>query len=355
MDALEGDLKTDAKRKHDASFRSFLRRGLVPGRIDKGINDEERSILRDFRDMGTANSGAGIATVGGGVFVPVGFINEVDENMKYATPMMDADVVTLVDTENANILPFPTDDDTSVNAELQPEGMQGTYADIAAISSANLKAYKFGSKMIRASYELVQDENVDFPGYLAKRFASRFGRGIGPYLTTGTGGGTQPTGFVTTAQSGGTAVGNGTDDGTSGANTIGADDLATLESSVDYGWRSRARWMFHSSTLAWFRKAKDKQGRRLYPELNHGLLAGYPYSVNNAMDQLQTQVGSPPVTKTPIAFGAFDQYVTRRRAMTVARLPERFADFFEVGFLAWWRVDGALLQPSAIKTMNTIY
>jgi HK97 family phage major capsid protein len=73
------------------------------------------------------------------------------------------------------------------------------------------------------------------------------------------------------------------------------------------------------------------------------------------MDQLQTQAGSPPVTKTPIAFGDFSQYVTRRRAMTIVRLPERFADAFQIGLLGWWRVDGALLQPSAIKTMNTVY
>jgi HK97 family phage major capsid protein len=357
---LERDVKSAETRKLERAFRSWLRHGMSPTSRQRGVGVEDRAILesfqRDFqkRDIGTGGGGAAISVSGGGIFVPIGFVREVDANLKYSTPMMDADVVNLVDTQAGNILPFPTDDDTTQAAELVAENAQVTQGDVAAIGSANLKSYRFSSKVIRVSRELIEDENVDFSSYLARRFASRFGRGIGPFLTTGTGS-AQPTGFVTTALSAGVAVGAHDDDGLSGANTIGVSDLAALESSVDYAWRPRARWMFHASTLQWFRRAKDKQGRRMYPELNDGMLGGYPYSINNAMDQLQAGVGSPPVTRTVIAYGDFSQFVTRRAAMTVNRLVERFSDFGELGFLAHWRVDGALLQPSAVKSMQTVY
>jgi len=357
MDRLEEAIAQDTQEKRELAFRAFLRHGLTPTAHQKGITSEERGLIRETRDLGTAGGGAGLSTSGGGVFAPIGFVHEVDANMKYATPMMDADVVNLVDTETGAILPFPTDDDTSVNAELLAESTQGDLGDIGAISQAKLGTYKFGSKIIRASFELVQDESVDFPAYLAARFGARFGRGIGPYLTTGTGSG-QPTGFLQTAQSGGTAVGASANDGTSGANSLGTSDLATLESSLDYGWRPKARWMMHASTLQALRGQRDKQGRRLFGELNRPgplTLAGYPVSINNSMDQLQTQAGSPPVTKTPLAFGDFSQYTVRRAAVWVQRLQQRFADFGQFGFQSFMRVDGALMQASAIKTLQTVY
>jgi len=357
MDRLEESIAQDSQEKRELAFGSFLRHGLSPTTHQNGITSEERSLIRETRDLGTAGGGAGLSTSGGGVFAPIGFVSLVDANLKYSTPMMDSSIVNLVETETGAILPFPTDDDTSVNAELLAESIQGDLGDIGAISQAKLGAYKFNSKIIRASFELVQDESVDFPAYLAARFGARFGRGIGPYLTTGTGSG-QPTGFLQTAQSGGTAVGAGTNDGTSGANTIGSDDLATLESSLDYGWRPKARWMMHANTLKTLRAQKDKQGRRLFGELNRPgplMLAGYPVSINNSMDQLQTQVGSPPVTKTPICFGDFSQYTVRRAAVWVQRLQHRFADYGQFGFLSFMRVDGALMQASAIKTMQTTY
>lgn len=60
-----------------------------------------------------------------------------------------------------------------------------------------------------------------------------------------------------------------------------------------------------------------------------------------------------PVATKPILFGNFRAgYVTRDAGdMTVLRLAERYADFLQVGFLAFLRSDGAVQDAAAYKAL----
>src|ERR1700682_2720640 len=58
IDLAENDVRTDAERKYDAAFRSYLRNGLEAGPWGPGVTPEHRRILEaESRDMGVGLSG----------------------------------------------------------------------------------------------------------------------------------------------------------------------------------------------------------------------------------------------------------------------------------------------------------
>jgi HK97 family phage major capsid protein len=143
-------------------------------------------------------------------------------------------------------------------------------------------------------------------------------------------------------------VGAGSNDGASLANTIGSDDLTSLEHAVDPLYRPGASYMCHDSTWKAIRKVKDKFGNPIWQRSlvagQPDTLGGYPVYVNNYMSTLQVGTSSPPVTVNSMLFGSLRRYIVRRvRQMSILRLEERFADYGQVGFLAFARYDG---QPA---------
>ncbi len=360
----------DAK-EYDKAFRSFLRSGLGrDNRLGTGvISEEHRNLIMarrvppvgEQRDM----VGGGQAAYPGataGFFIPVGYRRQIEEALKYYGPMLGGGMgyPEIFSTDSGAPLPFPTDDDTSQTGEMVGEGQQVTTQDVS-LGQLNFGAYKFSSKLIKVSVELLQDSAFDLDPYLTKKFATRLGRILNTKFTTGTGT-NEPKGIVTAATSAGTAAGANSNDGSSAANTIGSDDLTTLEHSVDPLYRNGAKYMFHDSVLAALKKVKDKYGRPLWMvsvrESEPDSINGYGYLINNDMDQLQTASASPQVTKKPILFGAIDKYLIRRvREMSVLRLEERFADYGQVAFIAFARYDGNLLDAGThpVKYLQTTY
>jgi HK97 family phage major capsid protein len=143
---------------------------------------ESRMILnggrKEFRDMGITPGSAG------GFFVPQGFVYEVEEALKYYGPMLQSSEI--MDTATGNPLPYPTDNDTTVAGELVGEGVQVTTADIT-LGQVVFGAYKFSTKMVKVSIELLQDSAFDMEAFCKKKFAVRLGRILNTYFTTGTG------------------------------------------------------------------------------------------------------------------------------------------------------------------------
>ena len=120
-------------------------------------------------------------------------------------------------------------------------------------------------------------------------------------------------------------------------------ELVDLQHSVDPIYRQAgAEWMFHDSTLAAIKKLEDSQGRPLWnvniagPEPD--LILGSPYRINNHMAVMAASAKS-------ILYGLMGKYVVRRvRDMVLLRLVERYADLLQVGFLAFVRSDGNLVD-----------
>jgi HK97 family phage major capsid protein len=315
-------------RKHRTAFRDYLRNGL------NDMKPENRAILQEFRDMGVGTGNLG------GFFVPQGFVYDIEQALKYYGNMLG--VATILDTATGQPLPYPTDNDTTNTGELVGEGIQVTNADVS-IGHVVFGAFKFSTKMVKVSLELLQDSAFDMESYLKQKFAVRLGRILNTKFTVGVGT-TEPTGIMTAAAAGPTAVGSsGNTGGTeTGGTSIGYIDLVELEHSIDPLYRRGAKYMCHDSTLRKIKELLDKYGRPLWvPGVSSNApdtILGYEYSINNDMAAIALNAHS-------VAFGPLDKYLIRRvKELAVLRLVERFADFGQVAFIGFARYDGNLLD-----------
>jgi HK97 family phage major capsid protein len=190
------------------------------------------------------------------------------------------------------------------------------------------------------SAELLQDSALNVEQIIRDAMAVRFGRKVNSDLTIGDGVG-DPNGIVTAAPLG-VAAG--------AAAAITFDDLIELQHSIDPAYRSdpSCRWMFHDATLKRLRKLKDVEGNYIWQpaDVRSGapaVILDHPYTINQAMAQVAA-------TAKSVLFGAFNRYVVRRvREMSIRRLVERYAEFDQVGFLAFARFDGELMDGNAVK------
>jgi HK97 family phage major capsid protein len=321
---IQQPAETRQQREYRSAFQAFLRFGV------NGLEERQRNILK--RDMGTGGGGAYPGSTVG-FFVPVGFVYSVETALKYYGPMLD--ISTILRTDTGQPLPYPVNNDTTVFGELVGENQPVSSQDVS-IGQIMFGAYKYSTKLVKVSMELLQDSAFDLEAFLIATFATRLGRILNNHLTVGTGTG-QPTGILTAALAGGrsvVAVGSLTNDGTGGANTIGSDDLVSLEHSVDPWYRAGARWLMHDSTLRQLKVLKDKYGRPLWLDSTRdgqpATILGYPYSINNDMDQLAATPSSPALTRNVMLFGQAAKYNLRMvREMSVLRLTERFAEYGE--------------------------
>jgi HK97 family phage major capsid protein len=319
----------------------------------RGISTEDRSFLREFRDMGTGGGNA-LQGTGGGYFVPVGFVDDVEIALKYYGDMLN--VATIMNTATGQPLPYPTANDTTTVGALVGESQQVSEADVS-LGNVTFGAYKYSSNMVKVSIELLQDSAFDLDSFLKEMFATRIGRILNTHFTSGTGS-NQPTGILTAAVTSAaaaasasltyglavTATGAATNDGgaETGGATIGSDDLTNLEHAIDPLYRRGAIYVMHDMTLKTIKKVKDKYGRPLWlPGLSvkaPDTILDYEYSVNNDMPTIA-------VNAKTVIFGQVKKYMVRRvKEISVLRLVERYADYGQVGFVAFARYDGQLLD-----------
>lgn len=325
-------------------FNAWARRGV------EGMTAEQ---VMQFRNVMSTTTGSE-----GGHTVPTEISTQLIQSLKAYGAMRR--VATVIQTSDGKPLSFPTTDGTSETGEWIAQNITATAAD-PTFGTVSLNVFKASSKIVAAPIELLQDSAIDIEAFIISRLAERLGRVTNTGFTTG-GGTTVPDGIVPRASSGKV--------GTTGQTlTIGYDDLVDLVHSVDPAYRtSRCAFMCGDAMLRVIRKLKDQQQRPLWtpndmggirtavnPD-NHGgyndagdatpfdLLMGYPVWVNNDM-------ASPAANAKSLIFGDFSKYYIRD-AMDVAMF--RFTDsnytrLGQVGFLAWMRTGGNLIDTAAVK------
>ena len=271
----------------------------------------------------------------------------------------------IMDTATGQPLPYPTDNDTTIMGELVGEGQQVSDKDVT-ISQVLFGAWKFSSKMVKISLELMQDSAFDMESYLKKKLAIRIGRIYNNQFTVGTGT-NAPNGIVTavvaacgtpsttpwTGANNGYGIpliaagASGNDGGAeTGGTSIGSADLDNLEHTVDPLYRRGAAYMFHDQTLRRIKILIDKYGRPLWkPSVASSepdQINGYSYYINNDM----TPVPATATTnQNTVLFGQLDKYVIRRvKELGIITLRERFADYGQLALIGFSRADGQLLD-----------
>lgn len=332
--ASEGDDETE----YTEAFADFLRHGMAD------VSAEHRALLQarfQTAPQNAAGVGSGSA---GGYTVPEGFRQVMIETMKAFGPMLtEAEVIY---TETGNPMPWPTNDDTANVGAILAENTQVTEQDVT-FGTGLIEAYMYTSKLVRVSLQFLQDSTAS-EQWLARKLGERIGRILNQHLTTG-GGTTLPDGIVTSATVG--ATGTGSFATTKG---ISYDDLVDLQESLDpaYGSHPNCKWMLHQSVRKAVRKLKDSTGLPIWqPSVQAGVpdtLLGRPVLINNDMATLAASSKS-------IGYGNIrGAYVARNSARpALLRLTERYADYLQVGFLAFERWDGTLQDAGAFKIFQT--
>jgi HK97 family phage major capsid protein len=359
MDALEPQIRTEADRKYEAAFRSYLRYGLDSSSHQRGLGSEERAVFLDAQRikrelrMDTAGGEAAYPGSSGGYFAPMLFEQTVASAERYYGCMLD--VSNRVETTSGAPMGFPADDDATITGEIVPENAQSVCEDVP-LSLTMLSSFKFSSRIVKMSMELAQDAGFPIDAYLADRFGIRLGRAMNTKFTRGAGS-VEPTGLITAAPIGAAAVGSYSTDGVGGANTVGVEDLLSLEMSVDPAYRGSASYMMHANTLSFLKGLKDRSGRPIYSLGEQNFVNGYSCLVNNDMDQLPAAPSSPAVTAKTVAFGKFSKYTYRSAPLMVFRLAQRGFEYGQVWYLAFQRADGNLIDGGggAVKVLTNTF
>lgn len=318
-EAPPSDVSPEQREQQFATaFNAYMRHGR------EGMSPEQRAVLEQRAQT--------VTTTGGGYLIPEGFVRQIDDALLDYSGTMSAPTTKMYTTDGAD-LPMPTCNDTSNKGQLLGINTQESEQALT-FGVVTFQAYKFTSKNVLVPVELLQDAAFNLDSYLAGKLGERLGRILEQYNTTGTGT-SQPNGIVTAATAGVTG---------SSASTLSTDDLIDLQHSVDPAYRrsGSAGFMFNDSTLKVIKKLKDSQNRPLwlpgYDVREADTILGHRYYINQEMAAVGASAKS-------VLFGDLSKYVIRiAKGMTMMRLVERYADYYQVGFQAWMRADADLVD-----------
>lgn len=302
------------------AFKSWAQYGF------DGLTGEQRALMAEARAQSAISGSAG------GFTVPEGFYNQLIGAMKAFGGVREAGP-TVLSTASGNNLPIPTVDDTSNVGAILAENATAAQQDVS-FGQKTLGAYKYTSKVILVPFELMQDSAFDMEAFLAAKLAERIGRITNTHFTIGTGTG-QPQGVVTGATQG--VVGP-----TGQATAITYENLIDLQHSVNRVYRQNAKFMLNDKTLKVIRKLKDSDGNFLWqPSIQLGnpdRVLGFSYIINDDIAEMAANAKS-------ILFGDFSNYFVRDvQAVELYRIVDKYIESGQVGFVAFSRHDGALID-----------
>ena len=312
---------TDAQRL--AGLFETYRTAGVAGGFDSPLSAQ-------FQERALASSG--------GSAIPTTFYDRVTVYQRTLTPMLNPDVVTILNVSDGRPITLPRlTADPSFGGTITAEAAAITEAD-PTISSIQLNAYKYAGITLWSA-ELGQDNVIGLDDLVARSVAREQAVDIGTALTTGDGT-DDPNGFITAATNGGTAS------GTANNTFFGPADIIDLFYGRAAPYRSNGTWQASSTGLAKIRKLQDANGQLIWqPSLVPGqpeTVLGRPIYENPAMAAVASASKS-------VAFGDFSRYHVQRVSPARVQLSTDYK--FSTDQLALKvveRVDGDLVDVAAV-------
>ena len=318
-------------------LRNKLELVTLPG----GKSGYAYTITPEARSMSTLSLAAG-----GAIVAPdTSMYGRIVEALKWYGGMetAGAEVIT---TDTGADLPLATDNDTTNTGAIVAEEGAQTGASNVSLGQVVLHSYLFTSKILKVSWQLLQDGSFDIDGYVGRKLGMRLGRIQNTKYTIGTGV-NEPQGLTVAATVGRqSATGN--------TSSVVADDVLRVIRSVDpaYLGTGNCKFQMASATALAYELLKDGNGQYLWRDngaLNGltnasgmgaiaGFLRGYPVVLNNDMPALATSAKHT-------SFGDHSAYKIRRvKAIQIVRVNELYVENGQVGFLAFMRADGGLVD-----------
>jgi len=326
---LSPEQKTEVAERYKRAYWDNLRGFQLEADDAALLSSRRMSVHGEIYDVDKRAQSSAVAL--GGYAIPQGFVNQLEKNMIAfggVRPM-----ATILRTAKGNRLPWPTVSDAQNEALIIGEGAAIGGATDMTFGEVAFGAFTFRT-LVLASFELLQDEDVNLEGFILDAISERFARGSNKKYTVGAGT-TEPKGFITSASSGGTGA-------LAAAITFG--ELVELEHSVDPAYRSLpgVGFQLHDTALKLIKKLVDSTGQPLwlsgvaFKEPN--TILGYPYAINQHM-------AVPAINSKSVAFGAFKKFVIRDvQDVLIVRANELHLANGQVGFYAFFRTDSQMLD-----------
>lgn len=287
------------------------------------ITDVERRV------MSKASGAAGLYAV------PTQFFNELVSALRTTGVMRQISRVITTDSGASLQVPKVTAHGT---ASWIAESGAVSFSD-ETLAQATLGAYN-AKTAIKVSIELLQDTAFDLESYIRDEFAARIGVLENTAYVVGDGSG-KPTGVATQASAGVSAA---------GASAITADELIDLYHSLAPPYRRNASFVANDSTIKLWRKLKDTTNQYLWQS---GLQAGQPDTLLGKPVYADPDMATAATTNVSVLFGDFSYYWIRDvNGIQFQRLNELYAENGQVGWIAYHRTDGNLLNTSAVKKLT---
>ena len=325
----------DGEAAYCRAFERLLRSDQ-PGMVD--LDQEQRKIMRAHYVPEQRAQGTNPATAGG-YLIPTTMANTIIETMKAFGGIYGA--ATVINTSAGETIQYPTNDDTTNEGELVAEHAQVAETELE-FGQESLGAYKYSSKVVRVSIELLQDSAFALDSFIARKFGQRLGRITSKHYATGTGT-SQPHGLMTTATVGHTSS-NGTE--------ITYADWLKLKHSVDPAYRNsrNCRWVMNDKTLLLAKEMLDGQGRPLWKP---SMIDGAPQLIDGESFIIDQGVNEPGTGATALGYGDISEFIIRNvLGFTLHRLIEKYIDYGQIGYLAFMRSDSNLMDKAAFKTLK---
>jgi HK97 family phage major capsid protein len=321
------------ERKLSKEVRDIYVKWLRGG--DKAIANDEWPKILNVLSTGTGSEG--------GFTVQTEIARDLVDALKAFGGMRE--VSEIFATAQGNPMNFPTSDGTAEVGELIAENVTATGLD-PVFGTVGLNVFKFSSKIIACPIELLQDSEIDMEGFLRNRIQQRLGRITNQMFTTGTGS-AQPRGVVVGASAGKVGI-------TGQTLTVIYDDLIDLIHAVDPAYRGSGRCalMMNDSSVKVIRKIKDTSGRPIWvPGDEQGMTQGVAASLLGYRLVTNQDVAVMAANAKSILFGDFNYYKIRDvMTATLFRFTDSaYTKLGQVGFLAWMRAGGNLVDTAAVK------
>ena len=344
--------------------------------------DGEVRASLDSNALSTAPNSSGISAgstgYDAGYMIPQGFWHNLQIALKAYGGLLP--YIQMLQTDSGQPMPWPTVDPTAIIGhyitEMNQLGFGGdSNGTDYQFGQGMLNAWTIVSGVILASVQLINDSAFDVDGFVNDRIGESIGRKVGAELHSGSGssailgietalsargrqaspgmGGVYKSGTATNwaATVGGdawslyqTASGTGDTSIAKLANgLVGFDDILGMIMTVDPAYRKSGRCCFvcNDITLSMLRTVTDAMGRPLWsPNVvpdQPDTLYGYPVVI----DQNTANVSTTASTAGGLLFGDFKVAMVGRQVngATMLRLTERYADYLQVGYLGYVRMD----------------
>lgn len=268
----------------------------------------------------------------GGDTIPEGFVSRLERALlSYGGMRVASEILR---TAGMGDLPWPTVDDTSNEGIEATEKSTVTAQDVATDRQI-WKAFKYTSKIVKASSEILEDSAFDLATTIADIIGERIGRIENRRYTTGNGT-TAPEGIVAGAAAGKTAA---------SATAIAATEVLELLHSVDPAYRDQpgSGFMFSDGVLLLIRLLQDSTGNWIWQT---DMRSGAPNTLwGKRVIINQHMIAAPATGQRSMLFGDLSKYKIRDHGVIrVRRADELYLETDEVGFVGFHRTDGKLLD-----------